>query len=392
MTATLDNASGQLASGISPSSVSIPLLTGQGAFFPQPYQGTATSGGTASTLNSTGIGSKATVGQFIRNVTDGSWAFVQTVSTNSITTTALQNGSDNLWENADAWRIGEFIITLEKHDSAVPYNVTAREKALVYDRSTDTLLCSSAADRGFDGSTAQTFAGSDYVYLEVVSYTIRKLIEMCSELARLTDTNITNIASHTTRLGNLETGAATYIASTGSANAYVLTPSPVLAAYTAGNYFSFKANFTNTGAATVNVSGLGAKTIKKKDGATDLVSGDINSGQIVDIEYDGTNFQMVSPTGGTVASSNYLKTVYLGFTDGNATGASSTAINYMDTHTYTVPANDLVNGVAYEFDVGGTYTWGAGARCHSMWVWIPPTSPPTKLQTVERPAGLESGA
>jgi hypothetical protein len=82
---------------------------------------------------------------------------------------------------------------------------------------------------------------------------------------------------------------------TGSANAYVFTPSPAIAAYAAGMTFRLKANFTNSGAATVNVSGLGAIAIKKRDGTVALASGDIVSGQEFEVIYDGANFQMVSP-------------------------------------------------------------------------------------------------
>lgn len=86
-------------------------------------------------------------------------------------------------------------------------------------------------------------------------------------------------------------------ASTGSANAYVLTPSSALPAYTTGGRYSFRANFANTGAATLNISSLGAKTIKKMaaSGKADLASGDIQSGQPVTVEYDGTDFVMVTP-------------------------------------------------------------------------------------------------
>lgn len=86
-------------------------------------------------------------------------------------------------------------------------------------------------------------------------------------------------------------------ASTGSANAYVLTPSSALPAYTTGGRYSFRANFANTGAATLNISSLGAKTIKKMtaSGKADLASGDIQSGQPVTVEYDGTDLVMVTP-------------------------------------------------------------------------------------------------
>lgn len=94
-----------------------------------------------------------------------------------------------------------------------------------------------------------------------------------------------------------------YAVSTGSANAYVVTLSPALAAYSAGVLIQFKANFTNTGSATVNVNGLGAITMVKPNGQT-LSANDIVSGQIVELEYDGTNFQVLSPVG-SVASSKF---------------------------------------------------------------------------------------
>src|ERR1022692_4805364 len=96
---TKDNASGQLSSGINNSVTSIPLQTGNGANFPQPYNGTATSGGTAATLNATGIsaaiGGSAQVGNWVWNQTDGSIAVITAVATNSLTTTRLIGGTDN---------------------------------------------------------------------------------------------------------------------------------------------------------------------------------------------------------------------------------------------------------------------------------------------------------
>ena len=86
----------------------------------------------------------------------------------------------------------------------------------------------------------------------------------------------------------------TYAASTGSANAYVLTLAPAVGSLAAGQRFTFNANFSNTGAATLNVNGLGATTIKKFHDQ-DLANGDIESGQIVEVVYDGTNFQFMNP-------------------------------------------------------------------------------------------------
>lgn len=87
-----------------------------------------------------------------------------------------------------------------------------------------------------------------------------------------------------------------YVVDTGSANAYTIAPSPVISAYVAGQIFSFKAASANTTTSTVNVNGLGVKTIKNSVGGN-LVANDILSGQMVAVEYDGTNFQMLNVSG-----------------------------------------------------------------------------------------------
>lgn len=82
------------------------------------------------------------------------------------------------------------------------------------------------------------------------------------------------------------------IATTGSANAYVLTTGLSLAAYATGQKFTIIPNFTNSGAATINVDAIGAKNIYKNSAGTKgaVASGDIVSGVPIDIVYDGTQF------------------------------------------------------------------------------------------------------
>lgn len=89
--------------------------------------------------------------------------------------------------------------------------------------------------------------------------------------------------------------AEKYAAGSSGSDAYAVTLSPVPAAYVTGMLVLFKADVANTGAATLNVNSLGAKTIKKWNDQ-DLETGDIESGQVVLVAYDGTNFQMLSLT------------------------------------------------------------------------------------------------
>lgn len=58
---------------------------------------------------------------------------------------------------------------------------------------------------------------------------------------------------------------------TGTPNAYVATPTPAESAYVDGQLYAFQANFTNTAAATLNISGLGAYPVTSYIGQ--IVSG-----------------------------------------------------------------------------------------------------------------------
>jgi len=91
-----------------------------------------------------------------------------------------------------------------------------------------------------------------------------------------------------------QNGASVYAADAGATDAYAITLSPAPTALTTGMVIRFKANTANTGACTLNVNALGAIAIKKnKD--EDLADNDIKAGQDVEVMYDGTNFQLLSP-------------------------------------------------------------------------------------------------
>ncbi len=85
-----------------------------------------------------------------------------------------------------------------------------------------------------------------------------------------------------------------YVVDTGAADAYVITPVPAISGYITGQIFTWKSTHTNTLTSTLNVNGKGATTIYKGDGTVVLAPGDITSGQMVMVEYDGTNFQLLS--------------------------------------------------------------------------------------------------
>lgn len=83
---------------------------------------------------------------------------------------------------------------------------------------------------------------------------------------------------------------------TGAANAYVTTPTAgITATLTAGLLLQFKATNANTGASTLNHAGLGVKNILNQDGSA-LFAGQILSTAITVVQYDGTQFVLLSST------------------------------------------------------------------------------------------------
>lgn len=113
---------------------------------------------------------------------------------------------------------------------------------------------------------------------------------------------LTGIGAATARtdaasLASIQDGTGVYVATVGgTADAITLTPSPAITAYAAGQEFWFIASGANTTATTVTISGIGggAKAVTK-NGTTALVAGDIASGALTGIRYDGTRFQLVGP-------------------------------------------------------------------------------------------------
>lgn len=95
----------------------------------------------------------------------------------------------------------------------------------------------------------------------------------------------------------IQNSTYSYAADAQANDSYAITLSPAPAAYAAGQKFIFKANTANTGAASLNVNGLGAITLKKSHDQ-DLATGDIEAGSIVEVVYDSTGpvFQVTSVT------------------------------------------------------------------------------------------------
>ena len=89
-------------------------------------------------------------------------------------------------------------------------------------------------------------------------------------------------------------GMWNYAADAGANDTYVITLSPAITAYETGQVIFFKANTANTGAASLNVNGLGAITIVKAVSTT-LANNDILASMFCMVVYNGTNFVLMNP-------------------------------------------------------------------------------------------------
>lgn len=90
-----------------------------------------------------------------------------------------------------------------------------------------------------------------------------------------------------------QTGVA--FTSAGASPSLTLTPSPAITAYSANQRFRVKFAAASTSSDTLNVSDLGAKTLKQYDSTGAKVAAVFALNQLADVEYDGTDFVMLDP-------------------------------------------------------------------------------------------------
>ena len=139
----------------------------------------------------------------------------------------------------------------------------------------------------------------------------------------------TNVGNATVRTnypsaGQVQDGTLTYLTSITGTDTIVATAAVSMSAYVAGQTFRFIAAGANTTTSvTININGIGAKNITK-NGTTALAVGDIISGSIVEVTYDGTEFQISSQITSSILGSNNTWT---------GTNAFNGALSYTSTLT-----------------------------------------------------------
>lgn len=153
---------------------------------------------------------------------------------------------------------------------------------------------STAFPTGIDAPTSPS-AGN---FTNSPSLSAAQTLQDTAIVALETKVGVTNSAVASSldfKVASLQQSQSAVLTDTGGAsNAYVLTPSPAITAYAAGQEFFFYPAHSNTNASTLNVSGLGTKAIQYNGNA--LISGEILTTTLVNAKYDGTAFQLLSPT------------------------------------------------------------------------------------------------
>lgn len=121
-------------------------------------------------------------------------------------------------------------------------------------------------------------------------------------------------ASLTTHLAD-NTSHVYYSDDTGTANEKVVAIAPVPTAYKKGLAVAFTNLVQNTGAVTINVNGLGPKSVLKSNGSA-FTSGNLKANSIYTVRYNGTSFILQGEGGGGTAQSDQVESGYT-FTNDN---------------------------------------------------------------------------
>jgi len=143
----------------------------------------------------------------------------------------------------------------------------------------------------FNALTADLATGLSTVITKDGQTTVTANIPMSTY--KFTGLGVGSAATDSANLSQVQSTVTKLLTSVSGTDTITAVGAPVVAAYAAGQMFYFVATGDNTGAVTLNIDSLGAKAVTR-DGSVALVAGDIKSGEVVVVVYDGTRFQVVS--------------------------------------------------------------------------------------------------
>ena len=240
-------------------------------------------------------------------------------------------------ENGDILPTAPFLLTLEHFDNE---KVTVREivkciakvgTILTIQRGAWTCVQDDSATPKVQNNTPHSFSVWD---VASIYWTSEQVQDIQNEIEK--KLNIDDFQAWTYVYGATSTWT----------DAYSITIPWTLTSYSVGQVFRFMADTENTWNATLNVNGIWEKEILKNHDQH-LQSGDIEAGQIVEVAYDGTNFQMDSQIASVISLDDI------------------SSLSYNDTTCYAweeIHENDLIvtNGNSFNPDRAdeSTDVWG----------------------------------
>jgi len=236
----------------------------------------------------------------------------------------------------------------------------------------------------FNALTADLATGLSTVITKDGQTTVTANIPMAS--FKFTGLGVGSAAGDSANLSQVQSTVTKLLTSVSGTDTITAVGAPVVAAYAAGQMFYFVATGDNTTSVTINIDGLGAKAVTR-DGSVALVAGDIKSGEVVVVVYDGTRFQVVSQLNSagnaTFANVSITSALNVGgvatFSAGTAAAPSITTTGDTNTGLF-FPAADTI-----AFTEGGAESMRIDSSGN---VGIGTASPAVKLES----AGTSNGA
>ena len=269
---------------------------------------------TTGALNATYSNGTAGVGATLTDLSGTFAPFVNDGVTYSLNQTILVTDQGTISHN------GYYTLTTNGDSSSVPWVLT---RSVDYD-----VAGQMVAGGMFPVSSGATFASSIYVLLAPAPVTIGtdgidflSMYQLQQELAIAPSVLLGNptggdaapvgitLGTNLSFAGNVLNASGggggvtalniqeqdfVYAVDTGAANAYVITPTPALAAYVAGDSFEILIGNANSGASTLAVSGLSPTAITTTAIAA-LSSGMLGTLMVARVTFDGTQFQVLNP-------------------------------------------------------------------------------------------------
>ena len=249
-------------------------------------------------------------------------------------------------ENGDILPTAPFLLTLEHFDNE---KVTVREivkciakawNILTIQRGVWTCVQDDSATPKAQNNTPHSFSVWDCASIYWTSEQVQ---------------DIQNEIEKKLNIDDFQAWTYVYGATSTWTDAYSVTVPWNLTSYAVGQVFRFMADVDNEWNATLNINGLWAVEIRKNHDQH-LQSGDIEAGQIVEVAYDGTNFQMDSQIASVISLDDI------------------SSLSYNDTTCYAweeIHENDLIvtNGNSFNPDRTdeSTDVWGQTVNKYAIW-------------------------